>query len=197
MARIRGLLLAAVVVLSVVAACSSGDSVGTVDSADDETTTTTGPPEDPAEDETTTTTAPVGPQTCGDVTTTIGTRVTVEIRDGAVDCAFAEGLLDTYYNDPPAPPEGSGAFVTIDDWECNSSSSQEPGRASTCRREDGGEIITVEPGDDTGNTGGTEGTDAEYGCEDIDQPTLDTLFPDGEVDEAVCDAYIGGENSIG
>jgi hypothetical protein len=107
------------------------------------TTTTTTAPATTTAPPTTTAPAPaVGPQTCGTVTSTIGSSVTVEIVVGEVDCAFAESLLDTYYNAPPTPPEGSGAYVTIGDWECNSSATQEPGRASTCHGPDGGLVIS-------------------------------------------------------
>src|SRR5699024_4945319 len=104
-------------------------------------------------------------------------------------------LLDTYYNDPPHPPEGSGGFVTIGEWECNSSSSQDPGRASTCRTAAGGEIVAL-----VASTPGTgtdaPATDVDDPCGLIDQPTLDQLFGDGPYDESVCLSYIGGENSL-
>lgn len=112
------------------------DDDATTTTAETTTASTTTAPE------TTTTTAATGPQVCGTVTSTIGTEVVVEIVAGAVDCTFAEDLLDTYYNAPPTPPEGSGAYVTIGEWECNSSSSQEPGRASTCRDQGDGVIIS-------------------------------------------------------
>lgn len=116
------------------ATTGSGSSETAPSSSEAATTTTEAAP--------TATASSSGPQVCGTVTTTVGAEVTVEIVAGEVDCAFAEGLLDTYYNAPPVPPEGSGAFVTMDGWECNSSASQEPGRASTCRLLDGeGEVI--------------------------------------------------------
>ncbi|WP_159621826.1 hypothetical protein [Ruania rhizosphaerae] len=136
------------------------------------------------------TSAPTGPQECGQVISTIGETVTVEIIAGDVDCVFAEELLDTYYNDPPSIPEGSGAYLAIGDWECNSSSSQEPGRASTCRTQDGGEIVTW-PADRAPSTPASGGY-----CEQIDQPTLDQLFGDDPYDEQVCETYIGGETAI-
>lgn len=83
-----------------------------------------------------------GAQVCGSVISVSGALLVVEILSGEVDCTFAEDLLDTYYNDPPTIPEGSGAFVTIGAWECNSSATQEAGRGSTCRGPGGGEIIT-------------------------------------------------------
>lgn len=139
---------------------------------------TTGAAEDPAA-------PPAGPQLCGTVTTTIGEAVTVEVLAGEADCAFAEGLLDTYYNDPPSIPEGSGADLQIEDWECNSSSSQEPGRVSTCRGPGGGEIIAI------------LGEAPEGGwCTLIDDATLDQLFPAGERIGAVCAIYIGAETSV-
>lgn len=130
--------------------------------------------------------APVtGPQLCGTVTTTIGDVTTVEIVAGESDCTFAEVLLDTYYNDPPSIPEGSGAYLTIDGWECNSSSSQEPGRVSTCRAEPGGVIIAIAGAAPAGGW-----------CERIDGPTLEQLFADSEPVEAVCATYIDAETSV-
>lgn len=126
-----------------------------------------------------------GPQLCRTVTSTIGEPVTVEILAGEVDCAFAENLLDTYYNDPPSIPEGSGAYLTIDGWECNSSSSQEPGRVSTCRAANDALIIAI------------AGEAPEGGwCALIDDLTLDQLVAGGEPSEAVCATYIGAETSV-
>lgn len=156
---------------------------GTADAAEESTAdageeSTADASEDPAA-------PPVGPQLCGTVTTTIGEAVTVEVLAGEADCAFAEGLLDTYYNDPPSIPEGSGAYLQIEDWECNSSSSQESGRVSTCRGPGGGEIIAI------------LGEAPEGGwCTLIDDTTLDQLFPAGERIEAVCAVYIGAETSV-
>lgn len=129
--------------------------------------------------------APTGPQLCGTVTTTIGDVATVEIVAGDVDCTAAEGLLDTYYNDPPSIPEGSGAYLMIEDWECNSSSSQEPGRLSTCRSAQDAEIIAI------------AGEAPEGGwCALIDDATLEQLFADEEQTEAVCATYIGAETAV-
>ena len=131
-----------------------------------------------------------GPQTCGTVTSVVGQQVTVEIVVGDVACAFAENLLDTYYNDPPSPPEGSGGYLVIGDWECNSSSSQEPGRASTCHGPDDGLVVAVPAGGDNDPQPGPV-------CSQIDRPTLDQIFPEGGFDEARCQSYIDGENAIG
>ena len=128
---------------------------------------------------------PTGPQLCGAVTSTIGDPVTVEILAGGVDCAFAEGLLDTYYNDPPSIPEGSGAYLQIEDWECNSSSSQEPGRVSTCRAADDGLVIAIAGEAPAGGW-----------CALIDDATLEQLFTDEQQSEAVCATYIGAETSV-
>uniref|UniRef100_UPI003B3AB8A9 hypothetical protein n=1 Tax=Pseudactinotalea sp. TaxID=1926260 RepID=UPI003B3AB8A9 len=122
--------------------------------------------------------AATDPQTCGTVTSVIG----------EVDGAFAENLLDTYDNDPPSPLEGSCGFVMIGDWECSSSSSQEPGRASTCHGPDDGLIISVPTADEES---------AGPVCALIDQPTLEQIFPDGNDDEDLCQSYIDGENSTG
>jgi hypothetical protein len=162
---------------------------------------TDGPDSPVADPEPATAAAPTGPQVCTDTVSTIGATVWVEIIVGDVDCAFAVELLDTYYTDPPSPPQGSGAFVTIGDWECNSSSSQEPGRASTCRTVDGGEIVALV--DAPAGHGGQDMSDQEPGtpgtddpCSLIDQPTLDQLFGDGPYDASVCLTYIGAENSL-
>ncbi|MGO1562350.1 MAG: hypothetical protein ACTHW7_11055 [Actinomycetaceae bacterium] len=162
---------------------------------------TDGPDSPVSDPEPATAPAPTGPQVCADTVSTIGATVWLEIVVGDVDCAFAMELLETYYTDPPEPPAGSGAFVTIGDWECNSSSSQEPGRASTCRTVDGGEIVALVDapaghgdqgtGDDDPSTPGTDDP-----CSLVDQPTLDRLFGDGPYDEAVCLTYIGAENSL-
>lgn len=98
----------------------------------------------PATSEASSTPAPTGPASCGAVTSTIGTEVSVEILAGNVTCAFALDLLDTYYNNPPEPHQGSGAYLMIGDWDCNSSSTQDPGRASTCRTQEGGLIVAWE-----------------------------------------------------
>lgn len=164
-------------------------------------TTAAPPPEpstDPAAPETTEPTtaaasaepaAVTGPQTCGTVTTVIDQEAVVEILAGDVDCAFAEALLNTYYHDPPNPPEGSGAYVTIDDWECNSSSSQEPGRFSTCRGPDDALVVTTAAASDGVDGDGAPGPV----CALIDQPTLDQIFPDGRYDEDLCQSFIDGE----
>ena len=77
---------------------------------------------------------------CNEVSSPRG-DVTVEIVAGDVDCEFAEDLLDTYFNKPPTPPQGNGAYVTIDDWECNTSSTQGTQRRATCEGPDGGVVI--------------------------------------------------------
>ncbi|WP_338751340.1 hypothetical protein [Janibacter alittae] len=149
----------------------------------------------------TTPAAPVGPQRCGQVTTTTGTRVTVEIISADVGCAVAVDLLTRYYTDPPSPPQGSGAYVDIGEWNCNSSSSQPPGRASTCRSGAGGEIITHEPASpptplQPAPSPPPAQTPSGDHCALIDQPTLDQLFPDGVQDEQSCKNYIAGEGAI-
>jgi hypothetical protein len=103
-------------------------------------TTTRGPTTSTS---TTTTTKRTFPVECNKVSGPGGGKVTVEILNGDadVDCEFAQDLLDTYYNHPPRPPQGNGGYVTIDDWECNSSSTQESGRLSTCRGPDSGLVI--------------------------------------------------------
>ncbi|WP_435203507.1 hypothetical protein [Janibacter sp. GS2] len=154
------------------------------------TTTTTSPPSTTA----TTAAAAVGPQRCTQVTTAIGDRATVEIISGDVDCTFAVDLLTRYYTNPPSPPQGSGGYVDIGEWNCNSSSSQAPGRASTCRTQAGGEIIAHAPTSaPTPTTSASAPAPATGSCAQIDQPTLDQMFPDGVQDEQKCANFIGGE----
>lgn len=188
-ALLLGLLLAGCGVSEAVEAPTADEPTVPTDSVTtpDPTPTATSAAPEPTE-AATTEAAATGPQTCGTVTSVIGEEVAVEIVTGEVDCAFAEDLLDTYYNDPPHPPEGSGGFVMIGEWECNSSSSQEPGRASSCHGPDDGLIISVPTGDSES---------AGAACSLIDQPTLDQIFPDGNYDEDLCQSYIDGENSIG
>lgn len=151
----------------------------------------------------------MGPQGCGQVTTVPGDRVTVRIVSGDIDCAFAEGLLTTYYQDPPTPLQGSGGFVEIDGWECMTATIASGG-ATTCSSPDGGEVTTggvaapapaepapapsrapapspsTTPSPMPSTTGGGS-------CARIDQPTLDQMFPDGVLDEQKCASFISGE----
>ncbi|NYF97173.1 hypothetical protein [Janibacter cremeus] len=223
-----GLLLVAALALSGCAAAGSTDaatsstshstssastSQGTTSSRTSPTSTSSTPTTStarPVEATSTTTTstassttpaAPVGPQRCGQVTTTIGDLVTVEIIAADVDCAFAVALLTRYYTDPPSPPQGSGGYVDIGEWNCNSSSSQAPGRASTCRTEAGGLIITHEPASaptpqEPAGTPPPAQAPSDGHCALIDQPTLDQMFPDGVQDEQKCANYIAGEGAI-
>lgn len=81
-----------------------------------------------------------GPQVCGAVQSATST-VYVEILRGSLTCDEAEALLTTYYHDPPEPPQGSGGFVSIGDWDCISTSAAEPTpRASSCRTAAGDEV---------------------------------------------------------
>lgn len=147
---------------------------------------------------TTTAAAPVGPQTCGQVTTVPGGRVTVRIVSGDVDCAFAEGLLTTYYQDPPVPLQGSGGFVEIDGWECMTATLPSGG-ATTCASSDGGKVTTSgvatpEPTESPDPPSQSSAAPSAGGsCAQIDQPTLDQMFPDGVQDEQRCAAFISGE----
>lgn len=145
----------------------------------------------------TTAAAAVGPQRCTQVTTAIGDRVTVEIISGDVDCTFAVDLLTQYYTNPPSPPQGSGGYVDIGEWNCNSSSTQAPGRASTCRTPAGGEIIahaaTSAPAPTTSEAAPAPTSPAPGSgyCAQIDQPTLNQMFPDGVQDEQKCANFFG------
>jgi len=59
----------------------------------------------------------------------------VSIVSGPVQCSAALQVVDTYYNHPPSPPQGSGGFLAFDGWECISTSgavSQETGHYSDC-----------------------------------------------------------------
>lgn len=84
------------------------------------------------------------PELCGAVPTA-NSAVYVEIVRGQVTCDDARTLLDTYYNDPPEPPGGSGGFVQIGEWGCISASAaevEETSRVTTCRGSSGAEIVT-------------------------------------------------------
>lgn len=152
----------------------------------------------------TTSAAMTGPQECGRFTAVNGDSFTVTIVSGDHDCAFAEDLLDTYYNSPPSQPRGSGGFVTIDGWDCMTTTlpeTERTGVASTCATADGDTITTT-----AGSGSASPTSDAELGaatpsqstgsCAQIDQHTLDAMFPDGFLDEEKCRSYIGGENAI-
>lgn len=199
-------LFAVLLAFALLAACGDDDDGGVsgddgVRETTDDTATTT--PETSSDSEANAdvdaaTDAPTGPQICGEVTSTIGDPLTVAISTGDdLGCSFAETLLDTYYNDPPQAPEGSGAFVTIDGWTCNSSSSLPEGISTRCTNEAGDEIVSFPPTSfDTDEPVGGSTDDSESACALIDAPTLAQLFPDGNQDEGVCQAYIGGENAI-
>ncbi len=139
-----------------------------------------------------------------DTVATPGGEAIVEIVSGDLDCEAAEDLLDTYHNDPPVVPEGSGAYVVIDEWECITATVASGG-GSACRTSDGDEVVTRpgEGGDAAGN--GNDEPVAEDGdgdpivddfCSRIDDYTLEMMFPDGELDEQICANYIGGEVSV-
>lgn len=138
----------------------------------------------------------MGPQTCGQVTTVPGDRVTVRIVAGDIDCAFAEGLLTTYYQDPPSTPQGSGGFGEIDGWSCMTATVASGG-ATSCTSPDGAKITTgaVTAPSPTSSSTPTTPPPASGGgsCAQIDQPTLDQMFPDGVLDEQKCASFISGE----
>lgn len=143
----------------------------------------------------TTAAAPVGPQQCGQVTTVTGALVPVRIVSGDVDCAFAEGLLGTYYGEP-AKLQGSGGFREIGEWSCISATVASGG-GTTCSTADG-EITTGPSAGDPSAPMSTSSTSAAPGptegsCDLIDQPTLEQMFPDGVQDEQKCANFIRGE----
>lgn len=151
----------------------------------------------------TTSTAATGPQECGKVTTVNGSSVTVSIVSGDHDCTFAEDLLDRYYNNPPSPLQGSGGFVTIDGWDCMTTTipeTERTGVATTCSTPGGDSIRTTTGAGSSSSTtesgAGATPSESTGSCAQIDQPTLDQLFPDGVLDEETCRSYIGGENAV-
>lgn len=151
----------------------------------------------------TTSTAATGPQECGKVTTVNGSSVTVSIVSGDHDCTFAEDLLDRYYNNPPSPLQGSGGFVTIDGWDCMTTTipeTERSGVATTCSTPGGDSIRTTTGAGSSSSTtesgAGATPSESTGSCAQIDQPTLDQLFPDGVLDEETCRSYIGGENAV-
>ena len=151
----------------------------------------------------TTSAAATGPQECGKVTTVNGSSVTVSIVSGDHDCTFAEDLLDRYYNNPPSPLQGSGGFVTIDGWDCMTTTipeTERTGVATTCSTPGGDSIRTTTGAGSSSSTtesgAGATPSESTGSCAQIDQPTLDQLFPDGVLDEETCRSYIGGENAV-
>lgn len=88
-----------------------------------------------------------GPKACGIVTNALGDPTRVSVKVGAITCADAERLADTYYNDPPETPQGSGANVQIDAWWCSSTSGtvyERTEHAGSCEGP-GGEISLDRP----------------------------------------------------
>ena len=119
---------------------------------------------------TTTTAVDPGPAADGSctetVTSTIGQPVQVVIEAGAVDCPTAVALVDTYYNDPPTEPQGSGGFVEVDGWSCSSTSAAEAertGRYGTCTEGDGRIVMRPAPTP----AGAVDGGDLELSAEGI------------------------------
>jgi pimeloyl-ACP methyl ester carboxylesterase len=73
---------------------------------------------------------------CGTVHNSIvNDLVKVTVAAGAVPCALALDIVDTYYNHTPGVPQGSGAFLEFDGWDCSSTSgavSEQTGHYGTC-----------------------------------------------------------------
>lgn len=63
--------------------------------------------------------------------------VLVTVMSGpATTCAEAVSVVRTYYDDPPEPPQGSGAFAQTGSWLCDSTSGwvyENTGHAGDCR----------------------------------------------------------------
>lgn len=151
--------------------------------------------------------APVGPQQCGSVTTVTGTSVRVRIVSGDLTCDAAEQIFRTYYADVPTQGQGSGGFLEVDGWTCLSStvaSSAATGQAGGCSTASGSTIVTEgAPQPTTSSVApspppppqatATTAPDTGGSCAQIDQPTLDQMFPDGVQDEQRCASFIGGE----
>lgn len=68
---------------------------------------------------------------CGPVENDYGHDIHTVAVHSNLGCEAAEALLERYFNDPPAPPEGSGAFVYIDGWDCGMVDSM-PGVVAAC-----------------------------------------------------------------
>jgi hypothetical protein len=65
-----------------------------------------------------------------------------------VSCQTATAIVNTYYNHPPEPPSGSGAFVQIGEWLCDSTSGavyQQTGHAGDCNGSQGDHISIDKP----------------------------------------------------
>jgi hypothetical protein len=84
------------------------------------------------------TASPAARKYCGLVHNSIvGGEVRVSIVSGPVLCTEALHVIDTYFNHPPSPAQGSGGFLAFDGWECISTSgdvSQETGHYSDCEK---------------------------------------------------------------
>lgn len=52
----------------------------------------------------------------------VNTDVQVSITRGSIPCPTAVHVVDTYYNHPPSPLQGSGGYVSFDGWSCYSTS---------------------------------------------------------------------------
>ncbi len=143
------------------------------------------------------------------MTSVPGTPLAVRIVAGEATCEDAEELLSTYYEVVPTEGQGSGGFVQLDEWGCISASPAmfaSSGQATTCETGTGAKIVAEgDPGTGAtsaapstattpapGVTTATPGADGSY-CDQIDTPTLERMFPDGQLDEQLCQSYMQGE----
>jgi hypothetical protein len=76
----------------------------------------------------------VSPAGCGTVhDSLVNSTVSVSVARGSITCTTALSIVNTYYNHPPEPYQGSSGFVQIGPWQCRS----EPGAVAESTGHDG------------------------------------------------------------
>lgn len=106
-----------------------------------------------------------GPANCGTVHSSItNNELTVSVVSGSTTCEEAKSVVDTYYNDPPTTPQGSGGAVQVGRWACISTSGAEfaaTGHAGACTS--GTDQISID-GSSASGPPSTQPSPAVYGA---------------------------------